>query len=251
MIQIQKLPEAPQIWTVCWAIESLPKVLHPDLEDMAYMAYMAYMSRSYSLPFTWFFRSCILLNTLTDAPPPTTLSHIPPICFTNSHGMSHHFEVCTVSENNGLMASSTSDIRGESPCQPWSPYQKREEISTHFIHAFSPFSADRKCTWLHGKHRNIQNQAIQSFIWGDEHIVWVIKSIAFLMFQGWNPSFQVDLGGVMVSLKATPPSSPSETCKTDLSGQMMRSTQDWWRCQTCPSSEQKKLTHPSVQLDCH
>ena len=137
MIQIQKLPEAPQIWTVCWAIESLPKVLHPDLEDMAYMAYMAYMSRSYSLPFTWFFRSCILLNTLTDAPPPTTLSHIPPICFTNSHGMSHHFEVCTVSENNGLMASSTSDIRGESPCQP-DLHTKKGRKSRHISSTPSP-----------------------------------------------------------------------------------------------------------------
>ena len=25
---------------------------------------------------------------------------------------------------------------------------------------------------------------------------------------------------------------------------MMRSTQDWWRCQTCPSSEQKKTNKP-------
>ena len=113
MIQIQKLSEAPQIWSVCWAIESLSKVPHPDFEDMACMAYT---SRSYSLPFTWFFRSCILLNTLTDAPPPTTLSHITPEFVSPTlHGMSHHFEVCTVSENNGLMASSTSDIRGESP----------------------------------------------------------------------------------------------------------------------------------------
>ncbi len=59
MIQILKLSQAPQIWSVCWTKESLSKVQHPDLEDMA-------------CPQPTFH---IILEKLHL--PPTTLSHIP------------------------------------------------------------------------------------------------------------------------------------------------------------------------------